>query len=241
VTGSSRGIGLAIATAYAQAGADVAIWYNSSPADEIAKELAEKYNVKVKAYKCSLTDFDSIEKTIHQIRDDFGKIDIFVSNAGISWLGGGILDQPDNKMWNKVIDLDLNSIYYMSRAIGFLFREQGYGSYIITASISGHIVNVPQLQSGYNAAKAGVIHLAKSLAVEWAGFARVNTVSPGYIATELTNFADAELKEVWRSLTPVGREGLPQELVGAYIYLASDASTYTTGSDIIVDGGYTCT
>lgn len=240
VTGASKGIGLAIATAYAQAGADVAIWYNSSPAESIASELEEKYKVKVRAYKCSLTDFKSIEKTIGNIETEFGKIDIFVSNAGIAWEGGSMLDQENDEEWHSVIDLDLHAIYYLSRAIGLLFRKQGYGSYIITASISGHIVNVPQKQSGYNAAKAAVIHLAKSLAVEWSGFARVNTISPGYIGTTLTNFADDDLKKIWRSLTPLGREGLPEELVGAYIYLASNASTYTTGTDIIIDGGYTC-
>lgn len=238
VTGSSRGIGACIAEAFAQAGADVAIWYNSSPADETAAALSKKYGVRVKAYKVSLTDFESIQAAVDQQEKDFGTIDIFVANAGCAWQGGGLLDQPNDDMWKKVIDLDLHSVYYLSKAIGQLFRRKGKGSYILTASMSGHIVNVPQLQSGYNAAKAGVLHLAKSLAVEWAGFARVNTVSPGYIGTELTNFADPELKDKWCSLTPMGRQGSPRELVGAYLYLASDASTFTTGSDIIVDGGY---
>lgn len=239
VTGSSRGIGLAIAEAYAQAGADVAIWYNSSPSDEKAAEIAKKYGVKCRAYRVSLTEFDSIKTAINQQLEDFGKIDIFVSNAGVAWSGGGLLDQPDDKMWKSVMDIDLNSIYYISRAIGTIFKQQGFGSYIITASMSAHIVNAPQMQAGYNAAKAAVLHFARSLAVEWAGFARVNTVSPGYIHTELTNFADPVLKQQWWSMTPMGREGLPRELVGAYLYLASDASTYSTGSDIRVDGGYT--
>ncbi|KAH3680093.1 hypothetical protein WICMUC_000551 [Wickerhamomyces mucosus] len=239
VTGSSRGIGLAVATAYAQAGADVAIWYNSTPADDLAKEISEKYGVRAKAYKVSLTDFDSIDVAVKQIEKDFGKIDIFVANAGVAWLKGGLLEQEDDSEWKSVIDLDLNSVYYLSRSIGKIFQKQGFGSYIITASMSGHIVNIPQQQSGYNAAKAATLHLAKSLAVEWSGFARVNSVSPGYIGTELTQHAEGDLKKTWLSLIPLGREALPKELVGAYIYLASDASSYVTGSDIRVDGGYT--
>lgn len=239
VTGSSRGIGLAVATAYAQAGADVAIWYNSTPSDELAKEISQKYGVRCKAYKVSLTDFESIEKAVKQIEEDFGKIDIFVANAGVAWLTGGLLDQKDDNEWKKVIDLDLNSVYYLSKSIGKIFKKQGFGSYIITASISGHIVNVPQQQSGYNAAKAATIHLAKSLAVEWSGFARVNTISPGYIGTDLTTHMDPELKKIWLSLVPLGREAQPRELVGGYIFLASDASTYVTGTDIKIDGGYT--
>lgn len=104
--------------------------------------------------------------------------------------------------------------------------------------MSGHIVNIPQQQAVYNAAKAGVIHLVKSLGVEWAGFARANTVSPGYIATEISVFVPDETKEIWKEKIPMGREGLANELKGAYLYFASDASTYTTGSDLIVDGGY---
>ena len=102
--------------------------------------------------------------------------------------------------------------------------------------MSGHIVNIPQLQSAYNAVKAGVIHYCRSLAVEWAGFARVNTVSPGYIATEISDFVPEETKKVWRGMTPMKREGLANELKGAFLYLASDASTFTTGSDLRVDG-----
>ncbi|KAH3688127.1 hypothetical protein WICPIJ_000898 [Wickerhamomyces pijperi] len=239
ITGSSRGIGLAVATAYAQAGADVAIWYNSTPADDIAKELSEKYGVRAKAYKVSLTDFSSIDTAVTQIEKDFGKIDIFVANAGVAWLTGGLLDQENDDEWKKVIDLDLNSVYYLSKSIGKIFKKQGFGSYIITASMSGHIVNIPQKQSGYNAAKAATIHLARSLAVEWSGFARVNTISPGYIGTDLTTNMDPQLKKVWLSLIPLGREALPKELVGGYIYLGSDASSYVTGTDIKIDGGYT--
>jgi sorbose reductase len=238
VTGSSTGIGWAVAEAYAQAGADVAIWYNSHPSEAKAEYLEKTYGVKAKAYKVSVTDPDDVAAKISQIRKDFGKIDIFVANAGVPWTAGPLIDAKGHDEWNKVVNLDFNGVYYCAKEVGKIFREQGSGSFIMTASMSGHIVNYPQMQACYNAVKAGIIHLGKSLAVEWSGFARVNTISPGYIATEISDFLSKEVKAQWWAATPLGREGLPEELVGAYLYLASDASTYTTGSDIVVDGGY---
>lgn len=238
VTGSSTGIGYAVAEAYAQAGADVAIWYNSHNADDKAKKLADTYGVKVKAYKCNIVDPELVETTIKTIESDFGKIDVFVCNAGIPWTEGPSIDAKGWDLFNKVVDIDLKALYYCAKIVGQIFKKQGYGSLILTASMSGHIVNVPQLQAPYNAAKAAVLHLGRSLAVEWAGFARVNSISPGYILTEISDFVSEDIKSEWHKLTPMGREGQTQELVGAYLYLASNASTYTTGSDIKVDGGY---
>lgn len=239
VTGSSGGIGWAVAEGFAQAGADVAIWYHSHNADEKAKYLAEKYGVKSIAYGCNIGIAEEVQKTVKQIESDFGKIDVFVANAGIAWTEGPEIDVEDLSKWNKIIDTDLNSVFYCAHAIGPIFRKQGKGSLVLTGSMSATIVNIPQLQAAYNVAKAGVKHLAKSLAVEWAPFARVNSVSPGYISTHLTTFADPDLQKKWVQLTPLGREGHPKELVGAYLYLASDAATYTTGCDLAVDGGYT--
>ncbi|CAI5759369.1 unnamed protein product [Candida verbasci] len=239
VTGSSGGIGWAVAEAYAQAGADVCIWYNSHPADEKAEYLQKTYGIKSKAYKCNISSSESVESTILQQQKDFGKIDIFVANAGVAWTEGPEIEVVGYESWEKVIDCDLNGVYYCAHTLGKIFREQGSGSFIITASMSGVIVNIPQLQAAYNAAKAGCIHLAKSLAVEWGHFARVNSVSPGYIATEISDFVPKDIKAKWWQMTPLGREALPEELVGAYLYLASNASTYTTGANLLVDGGYT--
>lgn len=238
VTGSSTGIGYAVAEAFAQAGGDVAIWYNSHNADEKAKKLAEKYGVRVKAYKCNIVDAELVESTIKTIESDFGTIDVFVCNAGIPWTDGPSVEAEGWDLYKKVVDIDLNAVYYCSKIVGQIFQKQGHGSLILTASMSGHIVNVPQLQAPYNAVKAAVLHLGRSLAVEWAGFARVNTISPGYMLTDISEFVPDEMKSEWHKLIPMGREGQTQELVGAYLYLASNASTYTTGSDIIVDGGY---
>ena len=112
------------------------------------------------------------------------------------------------------------------------------GSFIATASMSAHIVNIPQLQAAYNGAKAAIVHFVKSIAVEMVQFARANTISPGYMATEISDFVPPETKSIWRDKVPMGREGEAHELKGAYLYLASDISSYVTGTDIVVDGGY---
>lgn len=246
VTGSSRGIGLAVAEAYCQAGADVAIWYNSKPSDDTAKELSEKYNVKVKAYKCDVTNYDNVKSVINQQLEDFGTIDIFVANAGVPWTKGRLIEVEEkecNEGWIQQIQTNLDSAFYCARLVGPIFKKNfektgKKSSLIFTASMSGQIVNVPQLQAPYNAVKAAVIHFSKSLSVEWAPFARVNVVNPGYTLSEISNFIDKETKNHWLSLIPMGREAEAKELWGAYLYLASDASSYVTGIDIRVDGGY---
>ena len=142
--------------------------------------------------------------------------------------------------WDEVIKTDLNGTAYCAKAVGAVFRKQGHGSFVITASMSGHVANFPQEQTSYNVAKAGCIHMARSLANEWRDFARVNSISPGYIDTGLSDFVDQKIQDLWNSMIPMGRNGDAKELKGAYVYLISDASTYTTGADIVVDGGYTC-
>ncbi|KAI6788309.1 putative NADP-dependent mannitol, partial [Hortaea werneckii] len=141
---------------------------------------------------------------------------------------------------NKVIQVDLNGTFHCAKAVGHLFKEQGHGSFVITSSMSGHIANFPQEQTSYNVAKSGCIHMARSLANEWRDFARVNSISPGYIDTGLSDFVPAETQKLWHSMIPLGRDGEAKELKGAYVYFVSDASTYTTGADLVIDGGYTC-
>jgi len=138
----------------------------------------------------------------------------------------------------EVIQTDLNGTFHCAKAIGPHFRERKTGSLVITASMSGHIANFPQEQTSYNVAKAGCIHMAKSLANEWRDFARVNSISPGYIDTGLSDFVDKKTQELWHTMIPMGRDGEAKELKGAYVYLISDASTYTTGTDIVIDGEY---
>ncbi|KAF4124851.1 sorbose reductase [Geosmithia morbida] len=242
VTGASgsRGMGIEAARGCAELGADVAITYSSRKegAEKNIQELTKEYGVKAKAYKLNVTDYNDVEKVINQIVSDFGKIDGFVANAGAT-ADTGVVDGTA-AAWDHVIQIDLNGTAYCAKAVGAHFKKQGHGSFVITASMSGHIVNYPQEQTSYNVAKAGCIHLARSLANEWRGFARVNSISPGYIDTGLSDFIDKETQELWRSMIPLGRNGDAKELKGAYVYLLSDASTYTTGADIVIDGGYTC-
>lgn len=151
----------------------------------------------------------------------------------------GLVDGSKEE-WDRVINTDLTGTAYCAKAVGAHFKERGQGSMVITASMSGHVANYPQEQTSYNVAKAGCIHLAKSLANEWRGYARVNSISPGYIDTGLSDFIDQKTQDIWNSMIPLGRPGQAKELKGAYVYLISDASTYTTGTDILIDGGYTC-
>lgn len=248
VTGGSSGIGLAIAESFASMGSTVIIIYNSTPVDQIAKDISSKYNVLIDSYPCNLSKVDEIDNTFKKIVENYGKIDVFVANAGIGWSNGGINEFKSKEElvenWDKFIKIDLSSVYYCCAFVGKIFEKQDHGSLILTASMSASIINVPQLQTPYNVAKAGIKQMAKSLAVEWSqigsGKIRVNSISPGYAKTNLTGKMDPNLVENWCKLTPLGRMACPKEISGAYVYLASDASSYTTGCDIVVDGGYTC-
>lgn len=241
ITGASgpRGMGIEAARGCAEMGADLAITYASRPqgGEKNAKELSEKYGVKVKAYKLNISDYASVEQLVKDVIKDFGKIDAFIANAGKT-ASAGVLD-ASVKDWEEVVQTDLNGTAYCAKAVGAHFKQRGTGSFVITASMSGHIANFPQEQTSYNVAKAGCIHLARSLANEWRDFARVNSISPGYIDTGLSDFVPQETQKLWNSMIPLGRNGNAKELKGAYVYLVSDASSYTTGADIRIDGGYT--
>ncbi|WP_040979297.1 SDR family oxidoreductase [Oceanobacillus jeddahense] len=241
ITGGAGGIGKAISKGLLEAGADVAIVdINLETAQAAAEELST-IGPKVIAVQADVTNEDAVNKMIETIVDEFGRIDIAFANAGIT------LNIPAEEMtfeeWNKVINLNLNAVFLTDQAAGKQMIKQGDGGTIInTGSMSGSIVNIPQPQSSYNASKAAVIHLSKSLAVEWADHnIRVNSISPGYIGTDLL-YKNEKLKPLiseWEDATPQKRLGKPEELQAIALYLASDASSYATGSDFIVDGGYT--
>lgn len=242
VTGAASGIGKCAAMAFAESGADVAIVdINLEGAQKVADEIAEKTGSKTIAIECDVTKQDQVEAMVAKVVDTYGKLDACYNNAGIA------VNAPAEEMtlaqWQKVIDINLTGVFLCATAAGRVMLKQGYGSIINTASMSGHIVNVPQPQCGYNASKAGVSLLTKSLAVEWAKKGvRVNCISPGYIGTDLIMSRD-DLKPLigqWNAMAPMGRLGKPEELQSILVYLAGDTSTFTTGSDIIVDGAFTC-
>ncbi|KAI0517652.1 sorbitol utilization protein SOU2 [Xylaria bambusicola] len=254
VSGAGAGIGLAIAQALAEAGANIAIWYNSNKkALDEAAAIEERYGVKCKAYQVNINAYESVKASVDEIVSDFnGRLDVFVANSGIAWEEGPFVDGSLETMHN-VLKVNIEGTCYCAKAAALHWRRQAAerttldggplenylsGSFICTASMSGHIANVPNAQAVYNASKAAVIHVCKSFAVEWTGFARANSVSPGYIETEMTGFMSEETKKVNRDRIPMGREGNAVELKGAYLFLASDASSYATGIDILIDGGY---
>lgn len=242
VTGAARGIGKCTATAFAEAGADVAIVdVDLNVAKETAEEIAKATGRKVIALKCDCTDEKQVNDMVAQVVSQLGGLDFCHNNAGIC------INAPAEEMsyeqWSKVININLTGVFLTDVAAGKYMLEHGGGSIINTASMSGHIVNVPQPQCAYNASKAGVIQLTKSLAIEWAKRGvRVNSISPGYIGTELVNSSDflVPLIEKWNAMAPMGRLGRPEELQSICVYLAGDTSSFTTGSDFIIDGAFTC-
>lgn len=238
VTGGGRGIGQAIACGLAKAGAEVVI-ISRSGAEETVKMIEEDGG---KAYdlKADVTDEAQVDHALQTILDHSGSIDILFNNAGICMHQSTL--EATIEEFRQVVDVNLTGEFIMARAVGRIMIERGIkGSIINMASMSGTIVNIPQWQCSYNASKAAVIHMTKSLAVEWADYGiRVNSLSPGYIATPMAVDVPKELKDAWIPLMPLHRMGTPEELIPAILYLASDASGYTTGSDIIVDGAYSC-
>ncbi|KAL1996690.1 hypothetical protein VTN49DRAFT_7555 [Thermomyces lanuginosus] len=238
VTGGARGIGLEVSKGLAEAGANVALIYNSSTtAEQTAAEIAKENNVTVCAYKANVANQQEIEAAINKVVQDFGKLDIAVVNSGVT--SNIPAENYTVEQWRKIMDINLDGAFYTAQAAAKVFKTQGRGSIIFTASVSANLVNVPQTQAAYNTSKAAVVHLAKSLSVEWIDFCRVNSISPGYIVTDILDHHPKEWREKWLEMIPARRMADPYELKGAYVFLASDASSYMTGADLIIDGGYT--
>ncbi|KAI0439713.1 short chain dehydrogenase reductase [Xylaria telfairii] len=248
VTGGTRGIGLEAARGLAEAGAKVAITYTSTDpteADKTAAAISKSGNgVLVKAYKCNVKSQVEVEALVEKATMEVGdgRLDVVVANAGIGAHYSAI--QYGEKEWREMLDVNFHGAFWTAQAAARVFERQlqtgsdGRGSIIFTASVSGILVNIPQRQAAYNASKAAVIHLAKSLSVEWVDFARVNCISPGYIDTDMLTVHPEEWRKRWFSMIPANRLCKASELKGAYVFLASEASSYMTGANMVIDGGY---
>jgi sorbose reductase len=238
VTGGGQGIGQVIALGLARAGAKVVIMNRGNVENTVSKIRAEGGTAM--GVQADVTIEKQVDKAFEQVLAAYGSLDILVNNAGICMHQTTFEMTPED--FRRVIDVNLTGPFIVSRAAGRVMIARGIkGSIINVASMSGSIVNIPQWQCSYNASKAGLIHLTKSLAMEWVDNGiRVNSISPGYIATPMSTDNPSDLNEAFIKLIPQHRMGEPEELLPTILCLVSDASGYTTGSDFLVDGGYTC-
>jgi NAD(P)-dependent dehydrogenase (short-subunit alcohol dehydrogenase family) len=240
VTGAARGIGRAIAERLAAAGADVVIAdMDEAEGRKTASVIAET-GATARFVRVDVTDRDNVARACEAICSEFGVPHVLVNNAGV------VRNAPATEMswddWKTVIDIDLGGVFTCSQLFGRRMVEAGRGAVVNISSMCGEIVVHPQPQVSYNAAKAGVNLLTKSLAVEWASQGvRVNAVAPGYTATELTlkGRSNPEWFGTWMRMTPMNRLGEPREIANAVLFLAADASSFITGTVLTVDGGYT--
>jgi NAD(P)-dependent dehydrogenase (short-subunit alcohol dehydrogenase family) len=219
VTGGNRGIGAALVVALEEAGARVIVAARQPGPDGIVMDV---------------TDPASVRAMVAEV----GPIDVLVNNAGICFHRPA-LEVPDDE-WRTVFDVNVDGVWNCSRVVGAQMIERGGGVIVNIGSISAMIVNRPQMQPAYNASKAAVHQLTKSLAAEWAPHGvRVNALAPGYVKTEMAPVDDPRFKPLWVDDPPMGRYALPEEMGPSVVYLASDASSFMTGSVLVVDGGYT--
>ncbi len=244
VTGGAQGIGRAYAHALGEAGAAVAIVdIVMETAQAVVAELTAK-GIESMAMQADVTRADQVASMVKQITDKWDKLTIGVNNAGIGqWVDSETMPEAD---WDRMLNINLKGVFLCAQAEAKVMLAAGYGKIINTASMSGSIVNTPQNQAAYNASKAGVIHLTRSLAAEWADRGvRVNSISPGYTRTALTDNLMAtpigqQMYPAWMALTPQKRMGDVTDLQGAVVFAACEASDFMTGADLVIDGGYCC-
>ncbi|HVW57244.1 MAG TPA: SDR family oxidoreductase [Rhizobiaceae bacterium] len=241
VTGAASGIGQAIAVGLAEAGAAVAC-LDRHGGDGLSDtvERITKLGRKAIAVEADVTRADALDRAVKLTEMELGDLSVAVNAAGIA--NAAPAEEMSEAQWREVLDINLTGLFLSAQAEGRAMLAHGKGSIVNIASMSGTIVNKGLLQVHYNASKAGVIHLTKSLAMEWATRGiRVNAISPGYTLTPMNLRPEvAEQRKIFEETTPLGRMATVEEMVGPAVFLASQAASFVTGTDLIVDGGFVC-
>jgi NAD(P)-dependent dehydrogenase (short-subunit alcohol dehydrogenase family) len=238
VSGGARGLGLSMARALARHGVRIGLL-------DLLEEVepsAEALGVDAVGVRADVTSAESVAAAFARVEEVLGSPSLLVNAAGVTVWEDSLDVSPES--WRRVIDINLTGTFLCCQALGRACRDGGHpGAIVNVSSMSGRVVNVPQHQTSYNASKAAVDQLTKSLAVEWADLGvRVNAIAPGYFLSDMTRqFTEAnpELAERWRGMIPLGRMGEPQDLDGVVVFLCSDASSYLAGQSIVIDGAYT--
>ena len=238
VTGGGQGIGFACAQALGEAGAKVVVAEKIPERVEAAVNQLRALKIDASGAPLDVTDSAAVEALAEKI----GDATILVNNAGVA-ISDVRAEDTSDEHWRFHMSVNVDGVFYCCRSFGKRMLAKGKGSIVNIGSMSGFIVNKPQPQSFYNASKAAVHHLTKSLAAEWgARGVRVNAVAPTYIETPLTKFGmeNKPMADVWIEMTPMARVGQPEEIASTVLFLASDAASLLTGSIVLADGGYTC-
>jgi NAD(P)-dependent dehydrogenase (short-subunit alcohol dehydrogenase family) len=238
ITGGNRGLGFAFTRALAECGASVAFIGRSADANETAIKRLADVGAQAHAIGADLSNDDDVRRSVDEAVEALGGLDIVVNNAG-TCVHNPAWDATDAQ-WDQVFDLNVRALWKVSIAAGRHLQAAGGGSIVNIGSISALIVNRPQAQAPYNASKAAVHQLTKSLAAEWApDNIRVNAVAPGYVKTEMAAVDRPEFRRMWIDDAPQQRYATPEEIAPTVVYLCSPAAAFVTGSVIVIDGGYT--